>query len=320
VDAYPLPLKPTWSSSTFLQYLGTGFALVSLASFFSVLQDEHGSWCLAGVSLLGLSILLGLAVVAQRRGENIVAGLLSVVAVLCWTVLVGSLLDIVGFDLAPDVAAERFFNTGLAFGMLVLELLVIIGAALVLARFHFPLIVLIIAAVAWYAVMDLLEGVLGGGDTATAILALAIGLAFVAVAASMDGDGANPSAFWLHVVGGLSVGGAFLWFWHERTWEWLLILVISLGYIGVARVLGRSSYAVLGAVGLAGTATYFIEKWFSLGTLVPYFAAEPESVDKWGRPLVYLALGAVFVALGVVIGLSRATSPAPAAVPPPAQD
>ena len=45
--------------------------------------------------------------------------------------------------------------------MLLLELLVIVGAALALARFRFPLIVLIIAGVAWYAVMDLLEGVLG---------------------------------------------------------------------------------------------------------------------------------------------------------------
>ncbi len=313
------PLKPTWTSSTFLQYLGTGFALVSLASFFSVLQDEHGTWCLAGVSLLALVILLCLAAIAQRRGERIVAGLLSVVAILSWTILVGSLLDIVGFDLAPDVAGMRFFNTGLALGMLLLELIVIVGAALVLARFRFPLIVLVIAGVAWYAVMDLLEGVLGGGDTATAILALVIGLAFVGAAATMDGDGANPYAFWLHVVGGLSVGGAFLWFWHERTWEWLLILAISLGYIAAARVLGRSSYAVLGAVGLAGTATYFIEKWFSLGSLVPYFSAEPESVDKWGRPLVYLALGAVFIGLGIVISLSRTTKPAPPAELPPAQ-
>ena len=100
----PLPLKPTWTSSTFLQYLGTGFALVSLASFFSVLQDEHGTWCLAGVSLLALVILLCLAAIAQRRGERIVAGLLGVVAILSWAVLVGSLLDIVGFDWLPDVA------------------------------------------------------------------------------------------------------------------------------------------------------------------------------------------------------------------------
>jgi hypothetical protein len=230
---------------------------------------------------------------------------------------VGSVLDIVGFDLAPDVEAQQFFNSGLALGMLLLEVLVIVGAAIVLALFRFPLIVLIVAAVAWYAVMDLLEGVLGGGDSATAILALLLGLVFVAVAAATDAGGANPYAFWLHVVGGLSVGGAFLWFWHERTWQWLLILAISLVYITVASVLGRSSYAVIGAIGLAGTATYFIEKWFSLGSLVPFFPAEPDDVDKWGRPLVYLALGAVFVALGVLVGLSRGT-PMPPAEPAPA--
>ena len=84
--------------------------------------------------------------------------------------------------------------------MLLLELLVIVGAALVLGRFRFPLIVLIIAAVAWYAVMDLLEGVLGGGDTATAILALLIGLLFVAVAAASTAAGRIRTAFWLHVV------------------------------------------------------------------------------------------------------------------------
>jgi hypothetical protein len=308
------PLKPTWTSSTFLQYLGTAFAIGSLASFFSAVQDEHGNWVLAGASLVGLVVVLALALVAQQRKEPIVAGLLGVVAILCWAVLTGSLLSIIGFDLARDVADERFFNSGLAFGMLLLELLVIAGSAIVLTLFRFPLIVLIIAVVAWYAVMDLLEGVLGGGDTWTAILALLLGLVFVAVAAATDAGGANPYAFWLHVVGGLSVGGAFLWFWHEHTWQWLLILAISLVYIAVARVLERSSYAVLGAVGLAGTATYFIEKWFSLGSLVPFFPSEPESVDKWGRPLVYLALGAVFVALGVLVGLSRTTP-----VPQPAE-
>ena len=88
---------------------------------------------------------------------------------------------------------------------------------------------------------------------------------FVLIGAAYDGGGHHPYAFWLHVVGGLSVGGGILWFWHEHTWEWLLVLIVSLIYIAVARSLGRSSYAVLGALGLAGTATYFIEKWFSFG-------------------------------------------------------
>jgi hypothetical protein len=251
-----------------------------------------------------------LALAAERRGEPIVAGLMAVVAVFCWAVLVGSLLDALGFDLLPDPEAARFFSKGLGLDTILLEALVIAGTAFALGRFRFPLLVLPLVAVVWYAVMDLLEGVLGGGDSATAILALLFGLVFVAVAAAADGGGHHPYAFWLHVVGGLSVGGAILWFWHEHTWEWLLVLVVSLGYIAVSRSLGRSSYAALGALGLAGTATYFIEKWFSLGSLVPFFPAEPEDVDKWGRPLVYLALGAVFVALGILVERGRVAPPA----------
>ena len=314
MDAYPL--KPTWAGSTFLQYLGTIFALASLGSLFTVVQDSHGSFGLFGGSVLALVVVVVLARAVGRRGEQIVAGLLAVVAVFCWAVLVGSLLDALGFDLLPDPEAARFFTEGLGLDTILLEVLVIAGAAVALGRFRFPLLVLPLAAVAWYAVIDLLEGVLGGGDSATAILALLLGFAFVAVAAAMDGGGPHPYAFWLHVVGGLSVGGAILWFWHDQTWQWLLVLVVSLGYIAVSRSLGRSSYAALGALGLAGTATYFIEKWFSLGSLVPFFRTEPEDVDKWGRPLVYLALGAVFVALGIVVERGRVAPPVRDEPPP----
>jgi hypothetical protein len=306
VETYPL--KPTWTSGTFLQYLGTAFALFSLGSLFGALQEAHGTAGLVGWSLLALVIAAAVAVLAQRRGEPIVAGLVAVIAVFSWAVFVASLLDLVGFDISAEADTSSFFNGGLAFGMILLELLVIAGAALALNRFGFPILVLLVAAVAWYAVVDLLEGVLGGGDTAIAILALLVGLAFVAIAAAADSGEPNPNAFWLHVAGGVSVGGAILWFWHTETWQWLLVLLVSLGYIFVARRLGRSSYAVLGALGLAGTATYFIEKWFSLGSLVPFFPAEPEDVDKWGRPLVYLALGAALVALGLLVGLKRPSS------------
>jgi hypothetical protein len=311
VDVYPL--KPTWRNATFLQYLGTVFAVASLGAFFSVAQDEHGNWGLFGWSLLVLAIVLVLAVGAEQRGEPVVAGLLAFIAVVCWAVLLSALFAGLGFDLAPN--SRSFFNGGLGLDTIVLELLVIAGAAYALGRFRFPLLVLPIAAVAWYAVMDLLEGLFGGGNTATAILAILVGLVYVLIGAAYDGSGHHPYAFWLHVVGGLSVGGGILWFWHEHTWEWLLVLIVSLVYIAVARSLGRSSYAVLGAIGLAGTATYFIEKWFSLGSLVPFFPAEPDDADKWGRPLVYLALGAVFIFLGILVERGRDTSP-PATEPP----
>jgi hypothetical protein len=309
VAAYPL--KPTWRSATFLQYLGTVFALGSLGAFFTVAQEEHGSFGLFGWSLLALALVAALAAGADQRAESVVAGLLAFIAVFCWTVLLASLFDGLGFDLAPN--SVGFFNGGLGLDTIVLELLVLGGAGYALGRFRFPLLVLPIAAVSWYAVMDLLEGLLGGGNTATALLAILVGLVFVLIGAAYDGGGHHPYAFWLHVVGGLSVGGGILWFWHEHTWEWLLVLIVSLLYIAVARSLGRSSYTVLGALGLAGTATYFIERWFSLGSLVPFFPAEPDSADKWGRPLVYLALGIVFIILGLLVegGRRAADEPAP---------
>jgi hypothetical protein len=301
------PLKPTWRSATFLQYLGTVVALGSLGSFFTVAQEEHGTWGLFGWSLLALAILVALAIGAEQRREPVLAGLLALVAVFCWAVLLASLFDGLGFDLAPN--SVGFFNGGLGLDTIVLELLVIGGAAYALNRFRFPLLVVPIAAVGWFAVMDLLEGLLGGGNSATAILAILVGLFYALIGAAYDGGGHHPYAFWLHVVGGLSVGGGILWFWHEHTWEWLLVLIVSLIYIAVARSLGRSSYAVLGALGLAGTATYFIERWFSLGSLVPFFPAEPDSADKWGRPLVYLVLGAVFMLLGIVVERGRRAAP-----------
>ena len=302
------PLKPTWRSATFLEYLGTVFALGSLGAFFTVAEEEHGTWGLFGWSALALAVLVVLAVGAEGRGEPVVAGLLAFIAVFCWAVVAGSLLDGLGFELFPG--GDSLFNKGLALDTILLELLVIGGAAYALNRSRSPLLVLAIAVVVWFAAMDLLEGVLGGGNTATAIFAILVGLVYVLIGASYDGGGHHPYAFWLHVVGGLSVGGGILWFWHEHTWEWLLVMIVSLVYIAVARSLGRSSYAVLGATGLAGTATYFIEKWFSLGSVVPFFSADPDDADKWGRPLVYLALGAVFIVLGILVERGRPAAPA----------
>ena len=56
--------------------------------------------------------------------------------------------------------------------------------------------------------------------------------------------------FWVHVVAGLTIGGALLWFSHSSDTDWVLIGLASLVYVAIASGLGRSSYAVLGAIGL----------------------------------------------------------------------
>ena len=116
----------------------------------------------------------------------------------------------------------------------------------------------------------------------------------------------------MHLVGGLSVGGGVLWFLHTEHWHWVIVAMVALAYVWAARELLRSSYAVLGAIGLTAVASYFIEQWFSLTSLVPFLAAPPEDVDEWGRPLVYLVLGVVLVALGLLVEWR----PRPEAPPP----
>ena len=43
---------------------------------------------------------------------------------------------------------------------------------------------------------------------------------------------------------------------------------------------------------------------------MPFLPSEPDEVDKWGRPLVYLGLGAALVALGILVQRERTVPPA----------
>lgn len=306
----PYAVRPVWSSSTFLQYLGTVVGVAALAGLFGVLRGDHGSGGLLLASAVVLSLSAAGATATRRAGEPLTGGLFAVVAVVVWGVFVSALLDLIGVLPAPDESA--FFNEGLAFGAIVVEAAVVAAAAVALRLFSFPLLVLPLAAAVWYAVMDLLEGVFGGGNTATALLALVVGGCFVLAALGSDAGGHSPYAFWLHVVGGLSVGGAVLWFWHERAWEWVLVALVSLAFVRAARSFRRSSYAVLGAAGLVAAATSFSEKWFSL-SLLSLVGLRPTEADEWGAPLVYLVLAAALVVLGLLVGRRRGGAASPPA-------
>ena len=137
-----------------------------------------------------------------------------------------------------------------------LELLLLVARRRRTRRFRFPLLVLARAsASAWFFVTDLLSN--GGNWSAvvTLVFGLAPALGRVSAIAS--------TAFWVHVVAGLTIGGALLWFWHSSDLDWILIALASLVYVADRRrASARSSYAVLGAFGLFLVTTHFVVKWF----------------------------------------------------------
>ncbi|TML41403.1 MAG: hypothetical protein E6G23_08850, partial [Actinobacteria bacterium] len=167
-------VRAPWSHASFLAYLGGITILIAVSVFLSVESGEHGAAGLVGWSALAFAVLTVLAFASRRNGRLVTAGLYALSAVVTFVVFLGSLLDWFGW--LPNTAGGPF--EGFRFWLLVLELAAVVASTVALRIFHFPLLVLFVAASAWFFVTDLVSG---GGDW-SAIVTIAYGLALLAVA------------------------------------------------------------------------------------------------------------------------------------------
>ena len=293
--------KPTWTTASFLLYAG---ALTVLASAVAALEYLHGSYgnaAWAGWSALVLAVLAAIAVSFRQRDHWLTAGLFAFATVAAWGFFVGALERWWGW--LPSSSNPAF--SGFHPGLLLLELL-ILGAALVELRgYRFPLLVLPACVAAWLFVTDVVSN---GGDW-SAIVTIVVGLCYLLVGTTLDHGPRRPYGFWLHLVSGFLVGGSLLFFWHSGDFKWTLLAVGGLVFVSVAASTGRSSWAVLGTVGLILSAVHFAIEWTRVGF---YFlpivggGASPGVPRGWVPSLVFAVLGFLLVALGLVVGRRRA--------------
>src|SRR5439155_19635490 len=117
--------------------------------------------------------------------------------------------------------------SGFHWGDLGLELLTLIAALMAIRIFRFPLIVFIAAGFSWLFVTDLVSS--GGNWSATVTLLVGIALFFRGLA--LDGGDSRPYGFWVHVVAGLTNGGALIYFWHKSNFDWALIIITALVFM-----------------------------------------------------------------------------------------
>ena len=281
----------------------------AIVGLLSIASNEHGSGAFVLWSALLLAVLWALALLSKRSGHFITAGLFALSAVTAFVVLLGALLDWFGWF--PDT--EHPFS-GFRFWLLFLELAVVVSAALALRIFRFPLLVFGVAAATWFFVTDLISG---GGDW-SAIVTIAYGLVLLAVAMSFDAGRSRIYGFWLHVASGLAIGGGLVWFFHDGNFDWILIGVVALVYIGLGDRLMRSSWAVLGAWGLFQVTTFFADKWADVSFflffplsffLFPFFAYdehyEEQKAHMWAGAFSFAVLGLVFIGIGLLIARRR---------------
>jgi hypothetical protein len=295
--------KPVWTTSSFLLYAGGFTVLASALAALGYLSSRYGSGAYAAWSLLLLAALYAIARGFGARGRSTAAGVFAFASLIAWVAFLAALWAWFGWlhvragtsvTIGLNGKAAQSGGTspfaGFSVARLSLYLLVLAAARHDRHRFGFPLLRLVSAVAGWLFVTDLVSG----GGTWSAVVTLLVGLAYLAIGSGSD----EPSAFWLHLVGGLLIGGSLLRWWHQGDWRWALLCVASLVYVAIARRTGRSSWAVLGAIGLLAASTHFASEWTGSGfSLVGEGASA--SGNLWVPSCVFAFTGFLLVALGL---------------------
>jgi hypothetical protein len=283
------PVVPRWSSASALVYIGGAVVLLAANILLGISNDGWGEWALVGTSLLATATALAVAVVLEQAERAIAAGVAALLAVVFAAVVVGAVLNVLGLldsELGDYQPAALFVAAA-----------VVAGSLAALARFRAPILVLPAVLAFWFAVVDLSR--VGSWDEAGEVLSVVAGLLLIADGVVVDRLGRRAYGFWQHAVGGLAAGGGLALLAGD---VWALTAVIALGFIAAAFMLGRSSYAVLGAVGiLIATTLFAVEPRSIVGTFVPFFPpGEASTLEDWQVALAYLVAGLLIAGIGVV--------------------
>ena len=280
-------------TGSFLAYGGALTALIAAVAWLGVISDDHGQGAFAGWSVLFWALAEVLAFALLGRGHRVLAGLFGFVGLGLFALMIGAFFSWFGW-LPHDKPLGGFHV-----GILALQLLVLIAAFVDLGIFKFPLVTLVLAGLGWYFVTDLVSS----GGNWSAWVTLFVGLFLFVMGLANDGGDTRPYGFWVHVVAGLTIGGAFLYWWHSSDFQWALIIAVGLVFMAVGAGIRRSSYAVLGTIGLIGaTWHYSIGGDLGLRAGNALFGEEPPSGPaSWAGPVAFLCLGLFLAFVGLLL-------------------
>ena len=295
VDGGPArQIKPIWTPSTFLVYVGGLTVLGGAIGALAYLATQyHGHGQLTLWALFMLVILHAVAVFFLVAGRPIAAGIFAFVSVIAWAIFVGVLFTWFGWTNGGSF--QDWSWARLAF-----EILILVVALAELRIFRFPFIALISTVVGWFFVIDLITS----GGNFTLAVSLVIGLIYF-LAGSASG---KPSAFWLHLVAGLLVGVPILVWCHTSTFDFAVIAFMSLVYVAAAQATRRSTWAVYGTIGFFIVAIHFLVG-SPTGIVQGAISGQPPSISAWSFPLAFGLLGFWLVFLGLLGRGRRASAP-----------
>ncbi|HKU56745.1 MAG TPA: hypothetical protein VJP41_06970 [Gaiellaceae bacterium] len=308
-------LKPIWTSATFLVYAGGLTVLLGGLAALGYLAANYGPGAETGWALLILVILYAVAHGLRIRERPIAAGIFAFVSVVAWGAFVLFAFEWFGWNGVHAGLSHWSWARTIA-------ILLILGAAWdARRRFDFPFIRVISAVLGWILVLDLLPA----GGNWSAAWALVVGLAYLGAGTIRN----EPSAFWLHFVGGALIGGAILDWAHTSDGDYAIVSIVAFVFVILAYATRRSSWAVFGTIGfyiatihyIVGSPTALAEGFFGLGSSStctatqgspPVCMSSGAPISPWSPALAFGLLGFFLVALGLLGRRRTAATLAPA--------
>jgi hypothetical protein len=238
-------IKPIWTTASFLVYTGGLTVLLGgLLALVYLWVEYPGGGARTAWALLIFVLLLFVAGALRVVGRRLAAGIFAFASVIAWSFFVGSAWHWFGWLSNWDHAFQGWSPAHLS-----LELLILMAALIFRWIWGFPFIGLISAVVGWFFVTDFISG----GGTWTLIVTLFIGLVYLAAGSAS----ARPSAFWLHVVGGLLIGVPIYRWFNTSDFDFAIILVVSVLFVLIAYATRRSSWAVFATAGFFAATIHY---------------------------------------------------------------
>jgi hypothetical protein len=194
--------------------------------------------------LLVLVTLYAIAHALRVRARPIAAGIFAFGSVIAWGAFLVFLFEWFGWH-----GVTGSFHHW-SWSRLALWLLILAAAFDDRRRFGFPLIRAISLVVSWLFVIDLITS---GGSFAAAVTLL-VGIVYLAWGMTQR----SPSSFWIHLVGGVLIGGAILYWCHSSDFDFAVVSVFAFLFVGIAYATKRSSWAVLGTIGFFAATSHYV--------------------------------------------------------------
>ena len=310
-------IKPVWTSATFLVYAGGLTVLLGGLAALGYLAANYGPGAETGWALLILVTLYGIAHGLRVRKRPIAAGIFAFASVIAWGALVVFAFEWFGWNGVNAGLSHWSWARTLAI------LLILAAARDDRRRFNFPFIEVISAVLFFVLVLDLLPA----GGNWTAVWALIVGLVYLLAGLVQN----EPSAFWLHLVGGALIGGAVVHWAHTSDGDYAVVSIVAFLFVLTAYATKRSSWAVLGTIGfyiatihyIVGSPTALAEGFFGVGSGQSCISTATggqtctslggPSISPWSPALAFGLLGFFLVALGLLGRRRTAATLAPPA-------